>query len=1740
MPPARPSPRHLVSSHALLLPSPQMIRSTSSKENVPTCQSTSRKPRAVPTWIDARPPSLGRRVVFSPTPLPSLQASPKHKRALHDNSCSGRPPKKTRRTGIYSNHPFLGLHQTDRGSSSPESEIGQDDLDSSPPTTPEDANEHVAVKSCDYFQLAVAFPDEPANKPRPRLRPRPVVPAASRQDELDEDETETETATDSETESDIVSALLLHRPVVPTILKPHALSSSSSPIRSPCNPFSRPRPSSAARPAPASWLKGILKPVVGEGARSNAVNEKEGTKRNGRGRKHIIGWDDMQWVEPCTDSARDGTESKSPGTDGKMGEATSNAQASRTRTGRGTTGHTGTGQALGEREGEDDDDDEARRRKRVPAGGNAGVQGSQAAQSATLAVSRDDPVLLRTPLLVLKASLRPVSADHVRPRQTSTAEFAPRLTPRSSPLAKEDQEVMHESDDEVQNLFETPTCLTDVEAAYVDLTRAIFQLPSDLQAPQSTLEPLKSFRKTLMRCLARDIDNIVSFPTWVKQQNSLPPRSPRSSSSVSSSPIRTSPLNSPPSKGKRSLTEEQMRRLRDELGVAQAALRCIAAITRDARVHSIFRATEWTSLLCLVATVPLTPSLNILVQRDLLPFVASVMHNQSLPREVLAPITPSHLVPALEAILRLPQRVDRHRIAFSEGLTAIAALLTSHAHEMVRNGVWRMWFRSSMLGLWDGPKKGMSVKSKSLIVAGSLIKCLTSPVDRDENGNEWIREREQIAKLVGEEMLALLSEVPEDSVIARRSDTTRLLLLTQQWSQLTKPKGDSTQTIDEANLLFHVSLLSILPALLGPSFRKLEEKGIGPWIKPVNLLSQHQTSTHLLTTIALSWTNLSFAFFRSISGVDDSASSWILRKKGNDNKALSVLSNIFTTRKDVWKRDGGTSSPNKKQRKQSHAKALSLAYAASIYGLTVVVHHGVSSVRQLASSTEVEPLSSQQLDKFDEVFNRLIVPILPYLTGSPFVETSNVGWRMFTSIIAARTLDDRFAVLEDIVNPALLDVQLASAKTSEYLDGVLVDIFARAKDCSRAPGWGREWVLSRLDKVLELFGECLFASDFHLMKDTALPVWNGLLDLIADEDSALLIADWLIELTLRNPMTNLNVGPKQTVWAATFAREESELADALQDRLSHLADDATAYRIMNIWEVSHTKPNYVILALARSLASLSDMSNVSFVRHLERSRSVLQLLRHYVQTKSLRQHSEVFESLAAQVLDVLSKFGRVGELLGAQVERSAPYDTETNLQLYTLFISVSHSRSEAVQMEILALGIKAVQSVLERDTVREDVVTYIGDMLAAASDQTYPQLYEAVLDSLAVFRPSSDSLSKYVPLLTPSLDRALDLHAAAVVDDATQLETFAPRPHLQHSLQPLLAFGKFWRATYDQLDFDVTYPPELISRVHLVRQLAQGVLDTESPTSQFHSQLDESIRMLSSIEKNGIFRSIPFSQHIPYSRLTLSLHEPIELATLEVSTRDYVADQSQFVARTDEQSFENDDTTLGTATNALPSASLRAESVVEETPKELQSSRSKASYASFASSTGAAASGESPPIEETLCDVKKNSRKRKRLAVSARETNVAQEEQDEESRISHGDVSRRKKVRGSPRACDRRSVEQEDPPLQSTNGTATVAKASVAAEGTGSIAASRTPSPTSSRASSRSSRRGRTSADGDRANGVRLRDEEAVRRVLALPLETVAHVGKLIGGTASLHRLMAIGEAAKDYFASLRRSPSRT
>lgn len=147
-----------------------------------------------------------------------------------------------------------------------------------------------------------------------------------------------------------------------------------------------------------------------------------------------------------------------------------------------------------------------------------------------------------------------------------------------------------------------------------------------------------------------------------------------------------------------------------------------------------------------------------------------IFRDQTLPTEVLKPILGSHILPAFSTLLSLPHRADRHRISFGESLSGISALLSIQARDMVSEGNWKQWFKASMLGLWDGPKKGISVKCRSLKVAGQLVRCLTSPIEWTAEGMDWVKEREEIGRQVGEEMLVSFS--------CARSEIVRRIRLT--------------------------------------------------------------------------------------------------------------------------------------------------------------------------------------------------------------------------------------------------------------------------------------------------------------------------------------------------------------------------------------------------------------------------------------------------------------------------------------------------------------------------------------------------------------------------------------------------------------------------------------------------------------------------------------------------------------------------------------------------------------------------------------------------------------------------------------------------------------------------------------------------------------------------------------------------------------------------------------------------
>ncbi|GAA5919604.1 hypothetical protein JCM1841_001075 [Sporobolomyces salmonicolor] len=1745
-----------------LLSRPPFAFSSSYKENAPASSSSSSSSTLT------SPIKRKRRVYFSPTPLPSLEASPKHKRAFavlgaHDGNW--RPAKRLR--NVYSNHPFFGAGSVEDGEDSSPSSGGSrssgfgDEVSvgsaSSPPTSPATVTAlaqpaRLAPAKRPSFAPFMPF-TLPGLEPAP-LPSNPQPPAVNDGD----DGGDTDTATDSETESDFVSSLLLRTSSASSTV------SSSSPIRSPCSPFL----DSCVRPTP--FLKGILKrhhiPV---GAK--AANEKEGTRRNGRGRRHVLGWEDMRMNEAAGGSGEekggDGAADKGKGKE----RATRRSAGETKRAKEGKADHGAAG---------DDGDDERRQR----ADSSAAPAGSRQPCRIVCDVQDDDPVLLRTPLLTLKGSLRPVSASYVRPVKARDEGVAPPLQPRSSPAASD---APAEDDDEAfvdgfNALFETPTFLTDVEEAYVHLSRALFRLPVPLASPSTTLDPLRLFRSTLLRCLARDIENIITFPEWVKSQSHSASSSPGSSSRSSSSSPGSSPIvagSSPrltvaaSGKGKKSLTEEQMRRMRDEMGAAQAAIKCTAALLKDERVVALFPARELTSLLRLIVSLPLSPNLSVLVHRELVPFVPFLVSQQHVPTAILAPLISSHILPSLRATLSAPPRIDRYRLSFGESLSALSSLLEAHPREMLQGETWKVWFRPAMLGLWDGAKKGTSVKGKAVRVVGRLVRALTVAVP--ESGVVWIREREEIAKDLGAEMLAILHETPSDAPVVRPKDgksketavPSRLLLLSTQMVDATKNLKSNPMALDESALLYTVSLLSVLPALLGPSFRQLEEKGIGPWIRPFNEL-KHASSSHILVLSAIMWSHLAYSFLRTTSV--KSKGLWVFRKP--DRKPFEVLLRIFEGRGEVWRKNvaaAGT-TPAKKDKQRMHAKALALAFVATVYGLTVVVHHGISSVRDPSASAS---LSSDQLEHLDTTFTELLHRFLPILVHSTVSEASSLGWSLLSSVVRPKTPSDPTATLEALINPVFLDGAIPQLKTAEQLELTAASAIAKAVGPGRVPSWGREWVTSRVEKVLDLLGECLGGEKelaVEIVEASVIPVWQNLLRSLADDEPALSKAfTWLVDLPSSRPVS---APLAQRLWTATLARAEPSIVAAVQRTMQDARGGlATVETVAVAWAKLREKSEAATVALAQGWTSILSQPNASQqvqMNHLDAIASLLRYHAEYAHSSSSSPR-EPFLALARSLNAMLWADENCPLELGAQlaVLVGPPSDTQSDLRLCILLVSASDDLSAEARETILLLSTDAVTRSLGGDVVDAESILLIARLLEVASDSAFTALYELVLEKLkSSINPSTASLQTFLPVITPSLNRAFDLQATTErADSFSQSRSIDPS---SPSLRPLFAFFDFWNATFGPTTEDIEYPKELVEVLSIMRDAAAGLVARNLGDTQLASQLEESMRMLP-----------PAGQ--AHSRRAKSPTPPPTAPAADVSGRGYEADQSRFCPPTGyaSSSHESSLTVLPLQGPRGPSPSLYGSayrpdslggSVIEETPKELEMRRSRASYASLAS----VAETEGESSESTSKSSKgkgkgkgkgknkgKGKGKRKRAEEEMeRATPVADGSSDDEivgvrtsepsSQGSKSTVGSRKKAKSAKRCRSApsatieivsgsiKATEAKKRAAQSTEEEVTTKRVRKSkGKGKAAEAAPEPPLP------ERNSSPVLSSSDGVRTPILRLEDphdgeDEVLRSLLAMPVDTVVQVSKRIGGSPALQRLIELGERAKEYFERLAGNPS--
>ena len=252
-------------------------------------------------------------------------------------------------------------------------------------------------------------------------------------------------------------------------------------------------------------------------------------------------------------------------------------------------------------------------------GGGGGSGGDDGKRNGAAPTSTADPpiidpsLLFLAPLRTLNASLQPLSAAYIRqqqrsldsdddtiggfvPRSSATAAGNSKRSPLAanatastsalaSPLAtRHAGPLVDDSDEsEVDDSTFVPILLPQVESAYIALTRCLIKLPSTITPPSTTFRHLLRYQNQLLTCLDRDITN-VTIPVGPPSTPLARDMAPISSSMAGSS----SPLRSNEVRRKRGLSASEMRRSKDQLQAALAAIKCVAAICRDPRVYSRF------------------------------------------------------------------------------------------------------------------------------------------------------------------------------------------------------------------------------------------------------------------------------------------------------------------------------------------------------------------------------------------------------------------------------------------------------------------------------------------------------------------------------------------------------------------------------------------------------------------------------------------------------------------------------------------------------------------------------------------------------------------------------------------------------------------------------------------------------------------------------------------------------------------------------------------------------------------------------------------------------------------------------------------------------------------------------------------------------------------------------------------------------------------------------------------------
>lgn len=272
-------------------------------------------------------------------------------------------------------------------------------------------------------------------------------------------------------------------------------------------------------------------------------------------------------------------------------------------------------------------------------------------------------------------------------------------------------------------------------------------------------------------------------------------------------------------------------------------------------------------------------------------------------------------------------------------------------------------------------------------------------------------------------------------------------------------------------MLWLINLLALIPFFLGPRFRKLESKGIRPFVALFNKYSD-SPSPHMRTLTALLWNHVTRAFL-SVPLQGAKEEMWIFR---DDKKPFQVLTSIFDhRRKGDWQggKEGVALSPARLEKHKSSAQSMAHAVVGMITGFSVFLF-AAGRPPLLAPHVEINPiLNDATLGHLDFVWDALVVPQILTVVRAPFAATPPLGWATLAALIRPRTEQDRTASLERLVNPVLFESAIAVTKEPAKQELIMQRALRASAQAGDTPAWGWRWTVGRVDKVLGLLGRCL-------------------------------------------------------------------------------------------------------------------------------------------------------------------------------------------------------------------------------------------------------------------------------------------------------------------------------------------------------------------------------------------------------------------------------------------------------------------------------------------------------------------------------------------------------------------------------------------------------------------------------------------------------------------------------------------